>query len=147
MAQIKSIRFDRSGRNDGCTCDKCGQYIMNIWTVQYTDGVTLHYGIDCFEKICKSGKLTRYGEKLMRNTLKQIAFYSERLEMWKALTEQEAEEKGLLVNLKVADWNTSYWAGKTFEEYKNWMVNEFFPFRLEECQKDIDRFSKVKFTR
>lgn len=83
----------------------------------------------------------------MRNTLKQIAFYSERLEMWKALTEQEAEEKGLLGDLKETDWNTSYWAGKTFEEYKNWMVNDFFPHRLEECQKDIDRFSKVKFTR
>ena len=147
MAQIKSIRFDRSGRNDGCTCDKCGQYIMNVWTVQYADGVTLHYGIDCFEKIYKSGKLTRQGEKLMRKALKDIAYYSEQLEMWKTLTEQEAEEKGLLGELKVTDWNESYWAGKTFEEYKNWMVNNFFPHRLECCQKDIDKFSKVNFAR
>lgn len=147
MAQIKSIRFDKSGRNDGCTCDKCGQYIMNIWTVQYSDGVTLHYGIDCFSKIYKSGKLTRSGEKLIRATLKSIEYYSEQLEVWKALTEQEAEEKGLLGTLKVTDWNDSYWAGKTFEEYKDWMVNEFFPARLAHCQKDIDRFAKVNFTR
>ncbi len=147
MAQIKSIRFDRVGRNDGCTCDKCGQYIINVWTVQYTDGVTLHYGIDCFEKICKSGNLTRYGEKLMREALKDIKFYSEQLEMWKALTEQEAEEKGLLNELKVIDWNESYWAGKTFEEYKNWMVDEFFPGRLERCQRDIGKFSKANFIR
>ena len=120
---------------------------MNIWTVQYADGVTLHYGIDCFEKIYKSGKLTRQGEKLMRKALKSIAYYSEQLEMWKALTEQEAEEKGLLGELKVTDWNQSYWAGKTFEEYKNWMVNDFFPARLKYCQKDIDKFSKVNFAR
>ena len=120
---------------------------MNIWTVQYADGVTLHYGIDCFEKICKSGKLTQCGEKLMCKALKKIAYYSEQLEMWKTLTEQEAEEKGLLGELKVTDWNESYWAGKTFEEYKDWMVNDFFPSRLECCQKDIDKFSKVNFAR
>lgn len=147
MAQIKSMRFDKAGRNSGCVCDKCGQYIMNIWTVQYSDGVSLHYGIDCFEKLYKSGKLTRYGEKLMRNTLKSIAFYCEQLKMWETITEEEAEEKGLLVDLKVTDWNSSYWAGKTFEEYKDWMINEFFPARLAYCQKDIDRFAKVNFTR
>lgn len=147
MAQIKSIRFDRSGKNDGCTCDKCGQYITNIWTVQYNDGAVRHYGIDCFEKILKSGKLTQYGETLMRKTLKKIASYNEQLEMWKVLTEQEAEEKGLLDDLKVAYWNTSYWAGKTFDEYKTWMVNEFFPYGIEQCQKDIDKFSKVNFAR
>ena len=147
MARIKSIMFGRTGKDDGCICDKCGQYIMNVWTVQYTDGVTLHYGIDCFENICKSGKLSRYGEKLMHRALKDIAYYSEQLEMWKTLTEQEAEEKGLLDELKVTDWNESYWAGKTFEEYKNWMVNVVFPDKLECCQKDIDKFSKVNFVR
>ena len=147
MAQIKSIRFDKVSRNDGCTCDKCGQYIINVWTVQYADGVTLHYGIDCFEKIWKSGKLTRYAEKLMHKALKNIEFYSEKLEMWKVLTEQEAEEQGLLNELKTTDWNESYWAGKTFEEYKNWMVDEFFPGRLEICQRDIGKFSKVNFMR
>lgn len=147
MAQIKSIRFDKSGRGNGCTCDKCGQYIMNIWTVQYSDDVTLHYGIDCFSKMYKSGKLTRSGEKLIRTTLKRIEYYSEQLEIWKALTEQEAEEKGLLEILKVTDWNDSYWAGKTFEEYKEWQINEFFPARLAYCQKDIERFAKVNFTR
>ena len=147
MSQIKSIRFDHVERTAGCTCDKCGQYITNVWTVKYAGGVQLHYGIDCFENVCKSGNLTTYGQKLMRKTLKSIELYSERLEMWKTVTEEEAAEKGLLSDLIVASWNTSYWAGKSFEEYRDWMVNEFFPFRLAECQKDIDRFSKVSFTR
>lgn len=147
MAQIKSVQFDKTGRNSGCVCDRCGQYITNVWTVQYSDGVSLHYGIDCFEKLYKSGKLTRYGEKLMRDTLKSIASYSEKLKMWENMTEEEAEEKGLLADLKVTTWDSSYWAGRTFEEYKDWMIHEFFPTRLAHCQKDIDRFAKVNFTR
>ena len=94
MAHIKSISFSSVSTNYGCTCDRCGQWIKNIWTVKFDDGISMNFGIDCFEKLCKSGKLTRYGEKLMRDTLKSIAFYSEQLKMWETITEQEAEEKG-----------------------------------------------------
>lgn len=73
----------------------------------------------------------------IKSILKLIEFYSERLEMWKTIIEEEAVEKGLL---------SDYWKGK-FEEYRDCLVNGYFPSRLAECQKYIDRFSKAGFTR
>ena len=96
-------------------------------------------------------KFEKMKEREAAKVRERQAAYRKRMEAYRrklALkAEQEAEEKGLLGELKVTDWNESYWAGKTFEEYKDWMVNDFFPSRLECCQKDIDKFSKVNFAR
>lgn len=67
MAHIKEIRFTHVGRNEGCLCDKCGQYIQNIVTVEFTDGITFDYGQDCFKKLYDNSKLTEFGKKLMRH--------------------------------------------------------------------------------
>ena len=84
MAYIKSVRFNRVGRNEGCTCDKCGQYIRNIWTVTYQDGVIMNFGIDCFEKLNK-GNLNAYGQKLMKDALKWIEKHQQNFEAEKPL--------------------------------------------------------------
>ena len=48
MAKIEKIYFQRVGKNEGCSCDKCGQYITNIWTVRYKGSADIHFGMDCF---------------------------------------------------------------------------------------------------
>jgi hypothetical protein len=144
MAHIKKIHFNRVGQNEGCCCDKCGQYIRNIWTVEYTDGIKLNFGIDCFEKMTKE-KLNAYSMKQMKAALKRIQNWSEQLQKWQSgeITEEDESWKN-----EQADWNKdSYWYGRSFNEYKDWMINEFIPYRLENAQKEFKKFQKINFNR
>lgn len=144
MARISRIRFDSVGRMQGCTCEKCGQYIQNIYTVDFNDGLRMHFGIDCFSKLYHSGKLSEQGKKLMRKTLKDIVWAEEGLAKEKQLTAETDE--GYKRTQEKHDWESpSYWYGKPWEEYHNWMINEWWPKRFEENQKAVDRFSKVDF--
>ena len=145
MAHIKKIKFDKVGKMEGCTCDRCGQYIQNIWTVTYTDDVIMHFGIDCFEKLNKESKLNAYGMKIMKKALKSIQEWSEILNKWE---NGEITEESELWKNKQADWiKEDYWYGRQFEEYKEWMINEFIPVRIQNAQKEINRFKKVNFVR
>ena len=83
MAHIKEIRFAHVGRNEGCLCDRCGQYIQNIVTVHWTDDIVVNYGTECFSKLCKTGRLTAHGLKLMHKALKSIERHTEELEKYK----------------------------------------------------------------
>lgn len=144
MARIKAIRFDRIDDNKGCTCDRCGQYIKNIWTVTFTDGERFHYGIDCFEKVQKSGKLNANGKKIMKRILTSTENHFDRLN--KYLSGELNEETDESWKTNQADWNKeSYWYGKQFNEYRKWMVEEVLPERIEEAQKELQRFSKINF--
>lgn len=139
--KIKEISFSSVGKNEGCTCDRCGQYIKNIMTVKYADGLCMNYGVDCFSKLCKESSVQSNREKELKKAIRRIDEYTKRLEKWKNLTEEQAEEQHLIEELKVTDWNTSYWAGKTFEEYKTWLIESFFPYRISEAQKEIDKLN------
>lgn len=143
MAYIRKISFSRSEQH-GCTCDRCGQYIKNIWTVTYADGVKLNFGIDCFEKLNKASKLSTQGMKIMRKALKDIEFYTEKLNEWK---NGVWTEDNCIAWQNEKDDKQSYWSDKTFEEYKEWYINEFYPYRLEQAQKEVDRFRKIDFVR
>lgn len=151
MAHILSIGFSAVGKNEGCTCDKCGQYIKNIWTVKFDGDVTMNYGIDCFEKMYKTGKLTEYGVKLLKKAMKKIEHYSKQKEVWQKITEEEAKEKGMLAiidpesTLNQSRHGKSYWCGRTFEEYREFMVNEWIEERFKEAQEEIDKLKKAKF--
>lgn len=142
MSIAKKIRFDHVGRNEGCICDKCGQYIQNVWSVQYTPEITLHYGIDCFANIIKKSNLTKEGQKLMRKAMKS-------LEDVKACFERElekTEETDLAYQTAQADWNKQdYWNGKPWEEYHKWMVEEFWPYRIQRAEKELDKYGKANF--
>lgn len=143
MAHVKRIGFAQVGEKQGCTCDRCGQYIRNIWSVQYAEGFTVHYGIDCFEKVYKSGRLSQYGQKEMRRIMKSIEGYEKRIAEWESgevtpetnYSWQEAQKDKL-----------NPWYGATWEAYKDWMINEFFKYHLEEAQKELEKFRNIDFT-
>ena len=144
MAHIKAIAFNRVGKNEGCTCDRCGQYIRNIATVSFTDGIVMNYGMDCFSKLEKSARLTVQSKKLLNKAIQNIDYWTMELEKW---TNGEYTEDNRL------DWQneqtdkSSAWYGETFESYKAWMIEKFIPTRFEEAQKTVNRFAKVNFER
>lgn len=141
MSHIKAIRFNSVGRNEGCTCDRCGQYIRNIWSVEYKEGFTVNYGLDCWEKVYKAGKLNQYGEKEIRKIMKSIKAYEENLAKF-VNGEMTEENSGWKYDQQ--DENSA-WYGEPFEKYKEWMINEFFPYRIGEEQKRLAKFSKIDF--
>ena len=143
MAHIKSIRFNRVGKQEGCTCDRCGQYIQNVWTVTYQEGETIHYGIDCFEKVKKSGRLNAYGKKLINQIMKSIQSYDERLAEYQSGNLTEGNDESW--HTHQAEWNDSCWKGKNYDEYKKWMIEEFFPYRIAEKEKELEKFKKINF--
>ena len=146
MAHIKSMCFSHVGRMEGCCCDKCGQYIQNIITVNYTDGLRLNYGTDCFNKLWHSGNLSDYGKKLMSKTLKSMQKHYEMLEAEKQLTEET--DMQYQNTQEHFDWKPDdYWYGHPWEEWHQWRINVWWPKRFEEDQKAIDKFSKVNFKR
>ena len=148
MPQIKEITFAHVGRLDGCLCDRCGQYIQNIVTVHWTDGVTINYGQECFSKLYNSGKLTAHGVELMRKTLKRLEYFTKQLEAYKSGEINENNDSGWRYFQESKQYESpSYWYGKSYEEYRQWMIEVWFPLRFEEVKKEIDRFKKVNFDR
>jgi hypothetical protein len=146
MAKIRRIDFYRTGKQDGCLCDRCGQYIQNIWKVEYADGITARFGIDCFEILNKESGLTTFGMKELNKALKRIRKHRELYEA--ELLKTEETDDGYREEQELYDWkDKGYWYGKPWEEYHEWRINEFFKFRFEEDQKEIERFSKVNFAR
>lgn len=141
MAYITNMTFEHVGKDEGVLCDRCGQYIRNIYTVYYSDGYVMHCGVECFKKLRESGRLSDYGMKVLMKIAKKIKQYSEELAMWKTLTEEEAEEKKLLYPLHYYE----AWQGKTFEEYKEWNINKWYPARFAECEKELAKFNKIDF--
>lgn len=143
MAHIKKISFTRVSEQEGCTCDRCGQYIRNIWTVEYKEGLRMNYGIDCWEKVYKEG-LNAQGVKLIKKIMDSVKSYEERLALY--TNGEMTEETDESYKVEQAEWNKdSYWYGRSFEEYKAWMINEFFPHRIADKQKELSRFAKVNF--
>lgn len=148
MPYIKQITFAHVGRNEGCLCDRCGQYIQNIVTVHWTDGIVINYGQECFSKLYLSGKLTEHGIKVMRKALKSIENHTKQLEAYKSGEINEENDAGWKFHQQSKTYESpSYWYGRSYEEYRQWMIDVFFPLRFEEDQKEIDRFSKVNFDR
>ena len=142
MAHIKKIEFNRVGQYEGCCCDKCGQYIRNIWIVTYTDGLVMNFGIDCFSKL-NAEKLNAYGMKEMKKALKHIEDHKAGFEAEKLLTEETDEDWKFIQE----NDQESYWYGRSYEEYHKWILEEWWQERFRQDQKQIDRFRKVNFNR
>lgn len=146
MARIKKIMFYKTGKSDGCICDRCGQYIMNVWAVDYADGVSAKFGIDCFEALNKESGLSKFGERELKKTLKNIEKHRELFEKEKALT----EETDIAYQNIQHPWDyedKDYWYGRPWGEYHEWRLNEFWGMRFQEDQEAVDRFRKVNFAR
>ena len=146
MAYIKDIRFDSVGKKEGLVCDRCGTYIRNIYTVTYSDGFVARYGIECFKKLFDAGKLTDFGRKLMMKALKRLKEAYETREKWLSVnTLKEAKEKNLLTQ---PFESYEAWEGHTFEEYKDFWVNEergFTASDIKRAKDDLARFKNVNF--
>ena len=142
MARIKSMSFSSVGRDEGCTCDKCGQYIRNIWTVKFDDDLSLNYGIDCFAKLRGTGKLSTYGKKLLKDSMKRLENISELTEIIKNRKPEDDYSYQQAQNDKISPWYQV-----DYEEYRNWWLTEVIPERIADVQKDIDKFKNVNFTR
>ena len=147
MASIKSITFSHVGRNEGCTCDRCGQYLTNIWTVLFADGVRVNFGIDCFDKMAKTSNLNSYGEKQLKKAMDRIRRTQEAFDAEKALTE-ETDTRYQQTQRPAPSWGSEdAWYGSPWEEYHEWMLTKFWPTQLAEAQKEVARFRKVNFAR
>jgi hypothetical protein len=143
MAHIKKISFNSVGKNEGCVCDRCGQYIRNIWTVEYREGLTQNYGVDCWMKVLKEG-LDKRGVSEIKKIMKSIENYQNNLSRY--LNNELTAETDESYQIEQADWNKqSYWYGRSFEEYRTWLVEEFFPYRISEAQKRLNKYRKVNF--
>lgn len=141
---IENIRFDRVGQNKGCTCDRCGQYIRNIWTVKFSGGMQIAFGIDCFERMYKSGSLTASGIKAFKKLLKRIQAHKESFEMWQTITEEEAIANYMGWIFPIYDKDSAFY-GMTFDEYREWMLNEFYAQRFREDEEALTKFRKFGF--
>lgn len=143
--RITNINFTHVGRYEGCCCDRCGQYIQNIWYVDFSNGQRITFGIDCFEKVWKSGNLSKYGLKMFRKLLKSIEYHHKMHEYWKTVTEEQAREDGQLAwTIDSPEWNASYWRGKPFEEYRQFEL-ECCELRHKEDQEELEKFRKCGF--
>lgn len=140
--KIKRIRFNSVSTDEGCKCDKCGQWIKNIWTVEFANGMNVNFGIDCFEKMTKE-KLNAYGMKQMKSALKRIQMWSEKLQKWSdgEYTEDNCEAW----KAEQADWSDSYWKGRSFDEYEEFMINQFIPRRLQDAEEELNKFRNINF--
>lgn len=144
MSHIARIRFSSVDTQQGCSCDRCGQWIKNIWSVDYAEGFTVNYGIDCWEKVYKAGKLSSYGEKELRKIMKRIKGYEEMLAKFIS-GELNAENEDGYKTDQMDCFKDHYWHGRPFDEYKEWMINECLPARIERAQEDLKRFKNINF--
>ena len=141
--RIKKIEFNRVGQKEGCSCDRCGQYIRNIWTVGFASGNTLNFGIDCFEKVYKCGSLTTYGVKEFKKLLKRIKAHKDGYNRWLVMTEEQARAESA-VPLTIEDEESAFY-GWSFEEYRNWKLTEFYGQRFKEDEKELAKFARIGF--
>lgn len=125
-------------KSESNTCDCCGKSIQNICSITTVENEHFNFGTTCFDKVIKD-KLQPYQRKEMNKALKGIRNYCEQQEIWKDMTEEKYIETHY-----DKPWE-NYDDIHTFEEYKNWMLNEFFPYRLSEKEKILSRFSKIDF--
>lgn len=141
MPYIRDIRFDHVPKDAGFICDRCGEYITNVYTVTYDNGLKASYGIECFNKLRKHSNLTAAGNTLLNKVLKDIKYYSELEDIWESITSYEdAKEKQVpllgKMNLGLAMFDTyEAWEGASFEEFKDFMIKS--------TQKDLEKKKEV----
>ena len=139
MAYIKKVSFNHVKKEEGCMCDNCGQWITNIITVDFKEGESLRFGVDCYEKRI-NGKLNAYGKKEMNRIVRSIQEHSKLLEDLK---------KDKITPRVQKQWDSyrtwqAYWQDKSIEEWKNWMI-DVVPKWLEKDNEELEKFRKINF--
>ena len=111
--------------------------------MSFSNGQQIAFGIDCFEKVYKSG-LSAYGQKEFRKLLKFIKIEEERIAYWKTVTEEKARSDGKLAWTFDSTESDSYWHGRSFEEYRQYEI-ECYSNALAGSQKELERYRKCGF--
>lgn len=136
--RIAKVNYYSVPRKESGRCACCGQGIVNICHVVTVEGEHFTFGTTCFDKLIKD-RLQTFQRKELNKSLKHIKSYAEQLKKWETMTETEYIE-----NYYTKPWE-EYDDVNTFDKYKEWMVNEFFPYRINEEQKVFKKFSKIDF--
>lgn len=136
MAKIMDINFEHTGKNEGCLCSRCGQYITNIWRVKFSSGEEFKFGIDCYEKLMRTGKLTTFGMKTMKSVMKSIKNSQESLEKWIDMKEDECDA------WKYEKMTANRYS--SFEEFKAEYII-FLNNQLQRHKEELKKFRNADF--
>lgn len=131
--KIKKIMYYSVPRSESFTCDHCGKSIQNVCSVTTLEGERFNFGSTCFQKLIKD-RLQSYQRKEVNKAVKNIRIYCEQLKLWQDMTEERYLETHY-----DKPWE-NYEDVNTFEKYKAWRVNEFYPYRISEEEKTLARF-------
>ena len=149
------INFYILDKNKGIRCDHCGTYIRNVVEI-HVDGFIYKVGLDCFRNLQKENKFGNIPNRVLNRYLKSIKEYNIGFEIWKScetleqfIAACEKNPKALVfVMWKCYGWKTEKFEEITQEMYdneRNYMINEFYPYRIESKQKEMEKkFKNVK---
>lgn len=135
--KIKKISLITGTMKESTTCDCCGRSISNIYYITLADDSHLRLGTTCFEKQVKN--LDKMAKKKVNHSIKMLKWYEEMLETWKNLTEDECKEQFPGSYERIGQYEDI----DTFEDLKNWQVNEFFPYRISLEEEEIAKYAKL----
>ena len=139
--KIKKIMYYSVPRSESATCDCCGKSIQNICSITTIEDEHFNFGTTCFDKVVKD-RLQSFQRKEMNKALRSIKAYCDGVRKWETMTEKEYIETHYVGD--GLPWKITEGL-ETFEDYKQWMLNDFFPYRISEEEKIIARFSKIDF--
>ena len=149
------FNFYTLDKNKGICCDHCGTYIRNVVEI-HVGGFVYKVGLDCFRNLQKENKFGNIPNKVLNQYLKSIKEYNIGFEIWKScetleqfIAACEKNPKALVfVRWKCYGWKTEKFEEITQEIYdneRNYMINEFYPYRIESKQKEMEKkFKNVK---
>ena len=135
--KIKKIQFFEGTKNDSTICDCCGRTIQNICYITLADDSHLRLGTTCFEKQMKI-KLDKMAKKKLNHAIKYLKSCEEQLAIWKDLTEEECKENYPGTYERIG----KYEGIDSFQDLKDWHVNEFWPYRISLHEEEIAKYAK-----
>ena len=136
--KIKKISLITGTMKESTTCNCCGKSISNIYYITLADDSKLRLGTTCFAKQMKTN-LDGMAKKKVNHAIKMLKWYQEMLETWKNLTEEECKEQFPGTYERIGQYEDI----DTFEDLKNWHINEFFPYRISLEEEEIAKYAKL----
>lgn len=145
--KIKRIVYYSVPRSESSICSCCGKSIQNICSIETVEGERFNFGATCFDKLIKD-KLRAFQRKEYNQAIKFLKGYYKQQKVWENMTKEDYLGSEMYRTACICDGGAP-WETKTgldsFEDYKNWMLNDFFPYRIEQEEKVIEKYSRIDF--
>lgn len=139
--KIKKINFYSVNKNEGCTCDCCGKYIINICSINTVEGTHINLGTTCFSKQMKT-KLGSMAKKKVNHAIKMIKYWDEEKEYFQSVSEEQYKiDRPADYEERVA--SHQYDGIDCFEDYRKWQLEEFIPYRTSLAEADIAKYAVI----